>query len=66
MLRGKKSCDEMSVHELMAELRNLNKKSGFKPRKLKSDANGTLLLDRENKEDQDWYDNDEDYGVLKP
>lgn len=64
-LLQKKSYDDMSINELMKELKKANKKSGFTPRKLKNDSNGTILLDSNNKDDLDWFHNDEDYDVIK-
>jgi hypothetical protein len=63
MTLEKKPLEEMSQGELMEELRKINKKSQFQPRKLKSDSEGALLLDLNNKDDVEWFRNDGDYDV---
>lgn len=50
-----------SVEELLKEFAELNRKSKNKPRKLKSDGYGNVLLDPNNESDREWYENDEDY-----
>ncbi|MGG3801207.1 hypothetical protein [Metabacillus fastidiosus] len=65
VFKKKKKLEEMSKEELMQELSKLNKNSQFKPRKFESGPNGELLLDRNNKQDIEWYENDKDYDILK-
>jgi len=55
---------EKSVEELLRELHELDQKSNIKSRKLEPDKKGNLLLDPSNKDDVEWYNNDEDYDVI--
>lgn len=55
---------EKSVEELLLEFAELNRKSKRKPRKLKSDGFGNVLLDPNNPDDVEWYENDEDYDCI--
>lgn len=60
----KKDYESMSIEELMSEVSKVHKKTKFKPQKVKTDENGTILLDPKKKSDREWYENDEDYDVL--
>lgn len=53
-----------TVEELLVELHELDKKSKLKPRKLES-KDGCFLLDPNNPNDREWYENDEAYDILK-
>lgn len=53
----------MSIDELLTEVSKVHKKTKYKVKKLNSD-NGTVILNPKNKNDKDWYENDEDYDVL--
>lgn len=55
---------EKSVEELLLEFAELNRKSKRKPRKLKSDGFGNVLLDPNNPDDVEWYENDEAYDII--
>ncbi|MRN07821.1 hypothetical protein EAI26_10765 [Lactobacillus sp. 0.1XD8-4] len=55
---------EKSVEELLLEFAKLDRKSKRKPRKLKSDGHGNFLLDPNNPDDVEWYENDEDYDSI--
>lgn len=61
----KKPYEEMSIEELQKELSRQTKKDGLRARKLKSDDDGALILNPNNPEDVEWYENDEDYNVTK-
>lgn len=52
---------EKSIEEKLKEFAELNRKSKKKPRKLKSDGFGNVLLDPNNPDDVEWYENDEEY-----
>lgn len=58
MIRPKKKLEEMSIEELKEELARVNKKSGFKPRKLKVSENGAFVLDMNNPHDREWWEDD--------
>lgn len=55
---------EKSVEELLAELHNIDQQVKQKPRVMKADGEGNLLLDPKNPHDVAWYNNDEDYDVI--
>lgn len=49
----------------MMKLANIHKQTGFKARKLEVDENGAMLLDPNNPNDVEWYENDEAYDIIK-
>lgn len=51
----------MGKLELLQELKKVNHKSGFLPRKLEVDGERLLLLDPTNPYDKEWYENNGDY-----
>ena len=53
------------VEELLIKLHEVEKNMQHKPRKLKSDTGGILLLDQNNAGDVEWYKNDADYDVIE-
>lgn len=55
---------EKSVEELLLEFRKIDQQTNQKPRELTSDGEGYLLLDSNNSQDVEWYNNDEDYNVI--
>lgn len=55
---------EKSVEELLLEFHNIDQKTNKKPRVLKTDGEGNLLLDPKNPEDVAWFNNDEEYDVI--
>lgn len=48
----------------MKNLAEIHQKYGFKARKLEVDKDGTILLDRNNPDDVEWYENDEAYDII--
>ncbi|UAL49724.1 hypothetical protein K7887_21920 (plasmid) [Sutcliffiella horikoshii] len=52
-----------SVEELLLDLHELEKRSKQKTRVLHSE-NGVFLLDKSNRHDVEWYENDENYDVI--
>ena len=48
----------------MMKLAEVNKKTGFKVRQIEVDSDGAMILDARNPADREWYENDEDYGVV--
>lgn len=62
--RPKKKLEEMTIEELKKELGKINKLSKFKPKKYEVGKDGALLLDPNDPNDKEWYENDEDYGHL--
>ncbi|MEH6945167.1 hypothetical protein [Bacillus sp. JJ722] len=57
--------EEKSNKELFEMWKKLNKKSGFKLRKLKQNEKGEILLDSSNPQDVEWFNNDEEYDYTK-
>ncbi|MBS4199117.1 hypothetical protein KHA93_05535 [Bacillus sp. FJAT-49732] len=55
---------EKSIEELLLEFAKLDRKSKRKPRELKSDGFGNVLLDPNNPDDVEWYENDDDYDII--
>lgn len=64
MSNKKKALEDMSIEELTAELSRVHKQTKFKAEKVKTDENGTILLDPTKKSDREWYENDEDYDLV--
>lgn len=53
------------VDELLKQLGELDKQTGFQARKLETDEHGHLLLDPKNPEDVEWYENDKAYDIVQ-
>lgn len=57
-----------NIEELLKKLskleKELEKQSGFQGRKLKTDEHGNLLLDPNNPDDVEWYENDAAYDII--
>lgn len=49
---------------LQERLKEVNKQTGFQARKLETDEHGNLLLDPNNPEDVEWYENDAAYDIV--
>lgn len=62
--RTKKKLEDMSIEELKKELVRMNKLSKFKSLKHQVGKDGALLLDPNDSNDREWYENDEDYERL--
>ncbi len=56
--------NQTKLEESMMKLAEVNKKTGFKARKIEVDADGVMILDATNPVDREWYENDEDYDVV--
>lgn len=54
-----KQYEEMSIEELKAVLFKMQK--NLKPIKYPAGVDGVILLDPNNPNDREWYENDEDY-----
>lgn len=64
-IETKEWSDKMSkVDELLKQLGELDKQTGFQARKLETDEHGNLLLDPKNPEDVEWYENDAAYDIV--
>ena len=62
---SKKDLESMSIEELAAEVSETYKKLNYNPKKIKVDENGNVLLDWNDKNDREWYENDEEYdGII--
>lgn len=55
----------MNHEELLKKFHELTQASKIKPRTLPVDADGNLLLDRNNPDDREWYENDQAYDILQ-
>lgn len=56
----------MTIEELLWEIKKIEKKMeklGYKQRKFKRGKNGGILLDPNNPNDREWYEDDEAYGL---
>jgi len=62
-----KESDHMNkqLDEVMSELAEVNKRTGFKAREIEVDSEGCMILDANNPADREWYDNDEAYDIIK-
>ncbi|MGM9988854.1 MAG: hypothetical protein ACI35O_16730 [Bacillaceae bacterium] len=54
----------MSIKELAVELSKIHKELNFHPKKIKIDEKGNILLDWNDKNDREWYENDDEYDGL--
>lgn len=55
---------ESHLEFLKERLKEVNKKTGFQARKLETDEQGHLLLDPNNPEDVEWFENDFAYDIV--
>lgn len=55
---------ESRLKFLNERLRDVNKQTEFQSRKLETDEQGRLLLDPNNPEDVEWYENDAAYDIV--
>mgnify|MGYP001474743621 CR=1 FL=1 len=62
--RPKKKLEDMTIDELQKELSRINKLSKFKAKEYEVGENGALLLNPDDPNDREWYENDEDYESL--
>lgn len=58
-----KKLENMSVDELLKEVKVVHKEIGFTPEKFNTSTDGTIILDSTNESDREWYENDEDYKL---
>lgn len=54
-----------TLEEVMNKLADVNKKTGFKARVIEVDSEGTMILDANNPNDQEWYENDKAYDIIE-
>lgn len=59
-----KGDSEKMIQELLRELFELNRQAKSPIRKLAADEDGVILLDKNNPDDVEWFENDKDYDVL--
>lgn len=57
--------NQEKLDEAMKKLAEIHRQTGFKARKLEVDKDGVFLLDRNNPDDVEWYENDEAYDIIK-
>lgn len=55
-----KSLENMSVDELLKEVKVVHKEICFTPQKFNTSIDGTIILDSTNESDRTWYGNEED------
>lgn len=53
------------VDELLKQLSELDKRTGFQTRKLETDEHGNLLIDPTNENDVEWHENDAAYAIIQ-
>lgn len=58
-----KNYEEMSIEELQATLHRLHVQMGFQPKKYPTGKDGAILLDPNDPNDREWYENDKDYSL---
>lgn len=59
------SKQQQKIDELLKELGGLDAETGYQARKLETDKFGNLLLDPNNPEDVEWYENDAAYDIIQ-
>lgn len=57
--------NQNKLEEVMNKLAEVNKKTGFKAREIEVDSEGAMILDANNPNDQEWYENDEAYDIVE-
>lgn len=58
-----KSLENMTIEELLKEIKQLHVATNFSPIKLATDGKN-LLLDKNNPADRSWFENDEEYDLI--
>lgn len=53
------------MDKLLKQLGEVNKRTGFQARKLEMDEQGHLLLNTNNPEDVEWFENDAAYDIVQ-
>lgn len=53
------------MDKLLKQLGEVNKRTGFQARKLETDERGHLLLDPNNPQDGEWFENDAAYDIVQ-
>lgn len=56
---------ESRLESMKERLKEVNKQTGFQARKVETDEQGHLLLDPNNPEDVEWYENDAAYDIIQ-
>lgn len=51
------------MDKLLKQLGEINKRTGFEARKLETDEQGNMLLNPNNPEDVEWFENDAAYEI---
>lgn len=57
--------NQEKLNAAMKKLAEVHNQSGFKARKIEVDKDGAMLLDPNNPNDVEWYENDEAYNIIK-
>lgn len=52
------SNQEKTIEELMMQLAEVNKRTGFQAREIEVDAEGAMILDANNPHDREWWKDD--------
>ena len=53
------------MDKLLKQFGEVNKRTGFQARKLETDEQGHLLLDPNNPQDVEWFENDAAYDITR-
>lgn len=56
--------NQEELNAVMRKLAEVNNRVGFVARKIEVDKDGTMLLDPNNPNDVEWYENDEAYNII--
>jgi hypothetical protein len=54
-----------TIEELLKTAKENSEKLGIPPRKFKHTEDGAIILDPSKEFDQEWYENNEAYDILK-
>lgn len=57
--------NQEELDTVMNKLAEVNKRTGFKVREIEVDSEGCMILDAKNPADQEWYENDQAYDIIK-
>ncbi|MEK4086347.1 hypothetical protein [Psychrobacillus sp. FSL K6-1415] len=56
--------NQEELNAIMKKLAEVNKRTGFIAREIEVDKDGAMLLDPNNPNDVEWYENDEAYDIV--
>jgi len=56
--------NQEELNAIMKKLAEVHKRVGFIAREIEVDKDGAMLLDANNPNDVEWYENDEAYDII--